>query len=154
MYLIVGEGPEGKRLRRLVRQLGLEDKVIFVGPIPYGEVAKYYKLCDVYVMPSKEVRTKHHWFEGFGIVYLEANACGKPVIGGRSGGVGDAVIHGQTGLLVNPYDVKEMSKALQLLLTDRRYASLLGQQGKQRVESDFTWGQVIGKIRAIIQQEK
>lgn len=152
IYLIVGGGSEKQRLKKLIRDIGLQDRVIFTGYVPYKDIPKYYMLCDVFVMPSREVRIRRHWFEGFGIVYLEANACGKPVIGGRSGGVEDAVIHGQTGLLVDPNSIKEISEALCLLLTDERYANRLGQNGKRRIERGFTWQKIARRFKAAMEQ--
>ena len=154
IYLIVGEGSEKQRLKKLVGDLGLQNKVIFTGYVPQKNIPEYYMLCDVFVMPSRETRIRRHWFEGFGIAYLEANACGKPVIGGASGGIGDAIIHGQTGLLVNPNNIKEISNALQLLLTDKKYATMLGQKGKERVERDFSWKEIARKIKTVMEQKK
>lgn len=152
LYLIVGGGPEKQRLGKLIGDLGLQEKVIFTGCVPCEDIPKYYRLCDVFVMPSRETKIRRHWFEGFGIVYLEANACGKPVIGGASGGISDVIIHGQTGLLVNPNDIKEISNAIQLLLTDEKYAALLGQRGRERAGRDFSWRKIARKIRAVMEQ--
>ena len=84
--------------------------------------------------------------EGFGIVYLEANACGKPVLGGRSGGVEDAIIDGVTGLLVDPLDVNEVAQALIKLLTDSAYAEDLGKNGRRRVEEELNWKTTCRKL--------
>jgi glycosyltransferase involved in cell wall biosynthesis len=75
--------------------------------------------------------------EGFGIVFLEANLMGKPVVGGRAGGTEDAVVDGQTGLLVDGYDIEQIADAAVRVLDDPVYAKLLGQQGKERVLREF-----------------
>ena len=77
--------------------------------------------------------------EGFGIVFLEANACGKPVIGARSGGIPDAIVDGETGLLVEPDDEAGLANALTALLSDPARCQALGAAGRQRVEQICTW---------------
>jgi len=97
IYLIVGQGPEEKNIRKTIDELGLQDYVTLAGYVGPQSVAPYYHACDILVMPSKTVDID---YESFGIVYAEANACGKPVIAGRSGGIEDAVIDGVTGSLL------------------------------------------------------
>ena len=94
-YLIVGCGPEEARLRDLAVTLGVGERVTFAGRVE-EELPDYYDACDIFVMLSRSVNQGRQAIEGFGIVYLEANCCGKPVIGVRSGGVVEAVDHGQT----------------------------------------------------------
>ncbi len=95
-YILVGKGSDLERLQRLVHDLNLDDCVTFAGFIPDAELIDYYNLCDLFVMPSKR--------EGFGIVYLEAMACGKPALGGNQDGALDALGYGELGILVNPDD--------------------------------------------------
>jgi phosphatidylinositol alpha-1,6-mannosyltransferase len=136
VYVIVGEGPNRGALMGLTNDLQLQDRVVFAGFVPDDVLPEYYSLCDVFVMPSYEVRPGD--YEGFGIVYLEANACGKPVIGGRHGGTVDAVVHGKTGLLVDPSSVEEIASAIGRLLGDDGLARRLGNNGRRRVEREFT----------------
>jgi phosphatidylinositol alpha-1,6-mannosyltransferase len=89
--------------------------------------------------------------EGFGIVYLEANLLKKPVIAGDSGGVPDAVVHGQTGLLVDPTDSQAVAVALITLLQDRALAQQLGQQGYDRVVTEFSSDAAAEKVYARLQ---
>ncbi|MBN2119684.1 MAG: glycosyltransferase family 4 protein [Candidatus Omnitrophica bacterium] len=149
-YLIVGDGRERKNLEELVSRLKLEDNVIFVGHVAHEDTPPYFSLCDVFVMPSRETQGRRHWFEGFGIAYLEANACAKPVIGGLSGGVVDAVIDQETGLLVDPYDAKKLSDLIYELLTNKEHAVRLGKNGKERVEKYFSWRALAERIRTAI----
>ncbi len=146
IYLIVGSGPEKKRLKRLVEDLDLKEKVIFAGFVSDEELPKCYAACDLFIMPSREIKEKGE-VEGFGIVYLEANACGKPVIGGRSGGVEDAIIDGVTGFLVTPLDKDEISRTLIRLLKDESLAKRLGRNGRMRIESELNWKNIAGKIQ-------
>ncbi len=103
-YLLVGKGDDVVRLKELVFKRGLAEKVIFVGFVPEKELVDYYNLCDVFIMPSK--------YEGFGIVFIEALACGKPVIAGDRDASKEAILNGELGILVNPDDKDEIVQAI------------------------------------------
>ncbi|MDI6840246.1 MAG: glycosyltransferase family 4 protein [bacterium] len=138
VYIIVGDGDDRKRLQDLATNLGLSNNILFTGFVSEEELPMYYALCNVFVMPSQEIKNKTGLkAEGFGIVYLEASVCGKPVIGGRSGGVSDALIDGVTGLLVNPFDEQEIAAAIIKLLTDKELADRIGEAGCERVLREF-----------------
>jgi len=141
IYLIVGTGEEESRLRNLVNELTLEQHVVFTGSVRQDALPALYCACDIFIMPSY-VRAGGHDYEGFGIVFNEANACGKPVIAGRSGGIEDAVVDGVTGLLVNPENTEEISQAISRLLIDREFAQKLGENGRKRTESELSWEKV------------
>lgn len=136
-YVIAGSGPFEPQLKVLVRELKLEDHVKFTGFVPNSKKSSYYMQSDIFIMPSRKLENGD--VEGFGIVYLEANAFEKPVIGGDSGGVPDAVEHEVNGLLVNPYSVEEIADAIILLVKDIKLAKKLGKQGFQRVKEKFLW---------------
>ncbi|HEV2358599.1 MAG TPA: glycosyltransferase family 4 protein [bacterium] len=144
-YVIAGRGPEEARLRALAVDLGCGDDVVFAGHVSEQDLAPLYASCDLFVMPSRPLPCGD--FEGFGIVFLEAGACGKPVIGGRSGGVPEAVLDGVTGVLVNPTDVDELSAAITKLLSDREEATRLGMQGRRRTEQlASAWTAAVARI--------
>ncbi len=126
-YLIVGTGPYRALLEELVRTLGLEAHVTFTGPVDNDHLVAHYQLCDVFVMPNRELAD--HDTEGFGLVFLEANACGKAVIGGRAGGAVEAVREGQNGLLVDGGNPAEIATAILRLLDDSELRQRLEQQG-------------------------
>jgi phosphatidylinositol alpha-1,6-mannosyltransferase len=149
VYLIVGEGEEKERLRCMVEDLRLRDKVIFTGEVKEEELPLYYAACDLFIMPSYEIKAKED-IEGYGIAYVEAAALGKPTIGGRSGGVPDAVIDGRTGLLVDPLNVEEIAEALLRLLTNPELAAQLGKAGRRRVEEELNWEKIVVKLRRVI----
>ncbi len=151
IYLIVGKGEEKEKLREIAKDLKLEDKVIFAGEILEEELPLYDAACDLFIMPSYEIKEEGD-VEGFGIVFLEANACGKPVIGGRSGGVTDAVIDGETGLLVDPLNINQIAEALIKLLTNPGLAQKLGEKGRERIEKELNWQEIAKKIRGIIRE--
>lgn len=148
-YTIVGQGPLESCLRKLVYGLGLTDKVIFVGDVPDSELAAYYYSCDVFVMVSKEIKERGE-AEGFGIVFLEAAACAKPVIGSKSGGIPDAVIDNVTGLLVDPFNEEEIAQAITRVLQDERLAKRLGENGRKRVETESTMENFCEKLKKIM----
>ena len=137
LYIIAGDGPRKENLEKLVACLNLQDYVRMVGPISDASVVNYMAACDVFAMPNR--KTTDGSIEGFGIVLLEANCCGKPVIAGRSGGVVDAVEHNKTGLLVNPYSQQDIEDAIETLLGNPQLAVKLGQQGRERVQKHFKW---------------
>ena len=137
LYVIAGRGPMKAELEKLVPHLGLQNYVRFVGQISHESVVHYMAACDIFAMPYRE--TARDGVEGFGIVLLEANCCGKPVVAGRSGGVIDAVEHYKTGILVDPYNLKDIEDALVKLLEEPDLAARLGCQGRQRVEQHFKW---------------
>jgi phosphatidylinositol alpha-1,6-mannosyltransferase len=139
-YLICGTGPVeyGERLRRQVDELGVSDAVIFGGYIEPGQLNDVYNLCDVYVMPSRELVGEGD-VEGFGITFLEANACRKPVVGGDSGGVHDAIVDGVTGYVVDPVNPHAIAQAVASLVRDSVLAERLGRQGFDRVTRRYTW---------------
>ncbi|MBW4561260.1 MAG: glycosyltransferase [Mojavia pulchra JT2-VF2] len=103
-YILVGKGDDRSRIEQLIAQLNLQDCVTLTGFIPDSEIRDHYNLCDVFAMPSRG--------EGFGIVYLEALACGKPTLGGNQDGAIDALCHGELGALVNPSDVDAIAQTL------------------------------------------
>ena len=96
VYLIVGQGPAEKKLRQLVHNKNLAGRVYLIKNVTTQNLPAWYQLCDIFVLPARQIGPD---VEGFGLVYLEANLFGKPVIGGRSGGVAEGVIDHQTGLL-------------------------------------------------------
>jgi phosphatidylinositol alpha-1,6-mannosyltransferase len=145
-YVIVGRGPEENVLIKQASDLNLRDKVVFAGFIPDEELNLHYNLADIFVMPNRDVAGD---IEGFGMVFLEANAAGKPVVAGRSGGAVEAVVHGETGLLVDPEDARELRDALHALIADRELRQQLGATGLDRVRSQFDWDSRAAKVREI-----
>ncbi len=103
-YILAGKGDDRPRIEQLIAKLQLHDCVTLAGFVPDEELSDYYNLCDVLAMPSKR--------EGFGIVYIEALACGKPALGGNRDGAIDALCHGELGVLVDPDDTDAIAKAL------------------------------------------
>jgi len=145
LYLIVGDGPERENLARLIEAERLADNVLLLGFVSDEKLVQYYNICNVFILTSVNTENDKD-IEGFGIVYIEANACGKPVIGGKIGGETDAIIDGQTGLLVDPHNISEITNAIMKLLGDKAFAKNIGDTGRKRVSSELTWENSTKKI--------
>ena len=146
-YVVVGDGPERQRLEAVAHANGVADAVHFVGSVPDEELPVWYSLGDVFVMPS---RSEAPDVEGFGIVYLEAGACERPVVALRSGGVPDAVADGVTGVLIEPDDPQALGTRLSELLLDPTRAAELGRRGRERVLSELNWDSVTERTLAAL----
>lgn len=146
VYLIVGIGEDLSRLEKLVEDYGLKNSVFFVGPIKDDEeLAQYYAASDIFILPSRKTKDGLI-FEGFGISFIEAAACGKPSIGGRIGGINEAIIDGQTGILVDPLNVDEIAKAITLLLKQKDLRQRMADMARIRAVGDFSWDSFCRKI--------
>ncbi len=135
VYLIVGDGEERRSLRQQIAALGVAPMVRMLGSLPWVEIEQLYQVCDVFVMPSRQEGTD---VEGLGMVYFEAGLMGKPVVGGRSGGVPEAVREGETGFLVNPTDPEDIARVLARLLSDAPLRKQMGDNGRRRVLEEFS----------------
>ncbi|QEE28606.1 glycosyltransferase family 4 protein [Terriglobus albidus] len=124
-YVIGGKGPERDALVQLVKELELTEYVEFLGFVPDEDLPGLYESADVFVQPNREINGDT---EGFGVVFLEANACGLPVIGGEAGGTADAIGHGRTGFRVNGELVYEIAAAISILMENDELRTRLGQQ--------------------------
>ena len=134
----VGEGPHRQQLDNLVKKLGLQNHVYFIGRIQFSELPKYICVGDVFAMPSRS-RFFGLEVEGLGIVYLEASACGLPVIAGASGGAPDAVIAGETGLVVDGNNLEEIAQSCINLLKSKELRDQMGKNGRAWVIDNWRW---------------
>lgn len=138
-YVVVGTGPDRDRLEALANRWGVHDRVHFTGRVSHEDLPLYYSTADLFVMPARESPPD---VEGFGLVFLEANACGTPVIGARTGGIPDAIVEGETGQLVPPAAPDVLAQSITSLLSDRNQLSLLGKQARERVVQTANWTHV------------
>jgi phosphatidylinositol alpha-1,6-mannosyltransferase len=148
-YVIVGDGPLRPYLERLAASLGVAASVRFVGQAADDELDAWYRACDVFVLASRESAVSGG-AEGYGIVFVEASLRGKPVVGGRSGGIPDAVIDGETGLLVDPSDPADIAEAVTRLLTEHDLADRLGRGGRRRVVEDLSWPEYTQRFSRVL----
>lgn len=154
VYCIVGGGPEAIPLWALAKELGVEERVIFTGEVPLGELGRgehaYYQACDVFAMPSRN-NPEMGQVEALGIAHLEAGACGKPVVGGRSGGTSEAVADGESGILVEPERPDEVANAIVRILSSPGLAEEMGANGRRRAEVR-TWSKVAEGYESVLKE--
>jgi len=136
LYLIAGEGPERASILSLAAQLGLSQHVTLLGKVVDEQLPDIYNLCDIFVLANREVEGD---LEGFGLVFLEANACGKPVLGCRSGGTSEAVVDNVTGMLADGENADDLAGALELLISNSELRRRMGMAGRRRAEEEFSW---------------
>ena len=147
--LLVGTGNYQKRLEKLVRNLKVQDSVIFAGRVEHELLPDYYRLGDIFAAPCRS-RYGGLEVEGLGIVYLEASAGGIPVVAGNSGGAPDAVLDGKTGLLVNGRDHREVGAAVIKLLSDQPLRQKMGADGRVWMEQLWSWEGIGARFEEII----
>jgi len=136
--LMIGEGPYRSYLENRVKALGLQERVTFIGRLQYADLPRYICAGDLFVMPSRS-RLAGLEVEGLGIVYLEASACGLPVIAGISGGAPDAVLEGETGLAVDGRRKADVAAAVVELLLDSDRSKAMGIRGRQWIIKEWRW---------------
>jgi phosphatidylinositol alpha-1,6-mannosyltransferase len=140
-YLVVGDGDDRPRLERLAKQSGLIEHVVFTGEVSESELAAYYLRSEIFILPARTVLDE--WEpkgEGFGIVFLEAMAFGKPVVGPRCGAPAELIRDGQNGLLVDPEDATSVAEALLKLLTNPDLAREMGETGRDLARTHYSYG--------------
>ena len=130
-YVVVGDGGDRERVHNLASKSPVGSSITFLGPLTGDKKFECYSRCDVFALPARE--------DGFPIVVPEANAFRKPVVGGRSGGIPEAITHKENGLLVDPDSVDDIAHAITGLLENPAEAHRLGDNGRRRVEDEFTW---------------
>ena len=128
----------------LARQHGVIDRVRFIGKMSRGQMAALLRSADVVVCTP--------WYEPFGIVPLEAMACGVPVVGSAVGGLLDSVVDGRTGILVPPRDPAAIAGAVRFLLDSHERRAAFGRAGRERALSHYTWDRVAASTAAIYTQ--
>jgi phosphatidyl-myo-inositol dimannoside synthase len=148
--LLVGGGPAEGSLRRAVAAAGLEDSVVLTGPVPIGRLPGYYAAGDVFAMPCRTRRAGLD-VEGLGMVFLEAAACGRPVVAGTSGGAPEAVRDGSTGHVVDPRSPDAVATAISGLLADPERARAMGAAGRAWVEERWSWTTIAATFAALLE---
>jgi phosphatidylinositol alpha-1,6-mannosyltransferase len=146
-YAIVGIGEDWDYLQEVAREAGVRERLHLLGHVEADDLPRWYNACDLFAMPNRDINGDT---EGFGLVFMEANACGKPVIAGRAGGTGSAVKEGLNGLRVDGEQVAAVEDGLARLLLDGDEARRLGQAGRERTASQFTSDQRAEIIRRVI----
>jgi phosphatidylinositol alpha-1,6-mannosyltransferase len=146
-YALIGIGEDWGYLSNLAHELNVSERVHMLGHVPPGDLPRWYNACDVFAMPNREINGDT---EGFGMVFVEAAACGKPVIGGRAGGTGAAIQEGHTGWRIDGLSDKTLVTALTRILQDRDLAQSVGGNGRTRAVREFSWETVAQKTIRLI----
>ncbi len=149
--LIVGTGSDRASLERLAREVGAEDRVVFAGFVSDDELPAYYAAADCFCMPCSS-RYGGLDTEGFGVVYLEAQAAGLPCIAGDCGGSAEAVVHGETGLVLSEPTPETVGRALEQLRDDPALSARIGGAGRMRVERTFAPEVAAGRIEEALER--
>lgn len=147
-YYIVGSRPDKaqfNRFKNLAKECGLEKYVVFLEKISDTELIKLYYSADLFLLPSINIKDN---FEGFGLVYLEAGACAKPVIGTYNCGAEDAIVDGVTGLLVPQNNIEKTAEAILKLLDNPELARKMGENGRKRAQ-EMDWANIVKKYIGI-----
>jgi phosphatidylinositol alpha-1,6-mannosyltransferase len=147
--VLVGVGPHQKYLEKLAAKLKVKDCITFIGRINYAELPKYICLGDIFAMPSRS-RFFGLEVEGLGIVYLEASSCGLPVVGGKSGGAPDAVLIGETGVVVDGTDSFEIAESCIELLNNPELCAVMGANGRAWIIENWRWEIWASKYAALL----
>ncbi len=143
VWLVIGDGPKNREVFEMVRKNSLQNVVRFLGKVDPQELQKYYHLADLFVLLTHKDENRE---EGWGTVFLEAAACGLPVVAGRVGGVEEAVLDGQTGVVVEVYQDQSVIPAIIGVLSDQEFSKQLGKAGKERVSEYFRWSNEVLKL--------
>jgi phosphatidylinositol alpha-1,6-mannosyltransferase len=147
--LLVGGGPDERRLRRLATSHGVAEHVVFTGPVPAAELPAHHTVGDVFALPCR-TRGGGLDVEGLGIVTLEAAASGLPAVVGAAGGAPEAVRPGETGHVVDGRDRRALTAALAGLLADPDKAATMGAAGRAWMRADWTWSARAAKLRGLL----
>ena len=138
VLVFVGTGPHKKFIEKLAKKLGVTDSIRFIGRVQFDELPRHIRMGEIFAMPSRS-RFFGLEVEGLGIVYLEASACGLPVIAGNSGGAPDALIPGETGLVVDGNDINDIAAAAIVLIRNPEKSESMGRAGRQWAEREWNW---------------
>ncbi|CAG9932778.1 glycosyltransferase family 4 protein [Candidatus Nitrotoga arctica] len=145
-YVLIGIGEDYDYLYDLARKYGVADRVHLLGHVSDNDLPRWYNACDVFIMPNREINGDT---EGFGMVFIEAAACGKPAIAGQAGGTGAAVLDGITGFRVDGTDPAAVTFALQRILENAQYAQQIGNRALTRAIQQFDWIVVAEKTQQL-----
>lgn len=148
-YAIIGIGVDEEYLMSVAHESGMTERVHMLGHVPADDLPRWYNTAAVFAMPNRDVNGDT---EGFGMVYLEAAACGIPALAGTAGGTGGAVLDGITGLRVDGESMHVITQSLERLLCEPAFARQLGEQGLRRVFNEFSWDSVASKTRELSQR--
>lgn len=148
-YALIGIGEDWDYLQGIARELGVIDRLHLLGHVSAEDLPRWYNACDLFAMPNRDINGDT---EGFGLVFLEAGACEKPVLAGLVGGTSSAVVDGVTGLQVDGENLEAIRHAIDHLLQSPAIANEMGHKARERVRTNFTHARRVGQLRRLIQE--
>ena len=140
-FLIIGKGDDGPRLQKQARDLGVSDRVKFLGFLPYQDIPKYFSVCDIFIRPSRS--------EGFGNSFIEAMASGLPVIATPVGGIPDFIDDKETGVFCSPDSPQSIVRAVSTLLGNEALRKAIIENAHKRANERYGWGQITAQMKAV-----
>lgn len=146
-YAVIGIGEDRDYLAGLIGERGLGERVHLLGHVAMDDLPRWYNACDLFVLANRDIGGDT---EGFGMVYVEAAACGKAAIAGRAGGTGSAVIDGVTGLRVEAEGPERLVEVLTALLRDEGARNAMGAAGLQRARAELSWDAVARRTTVVL----
>ena len=150
ILVLAGRGPTLEDVARRAERLGIRSRVRLPGRVSNEEIMALYEVCELFALPTG--RDERGQIEGFGLVFSEAHAFGKPVVAGRSGGVVDAVVDGETGLIVPPDDPAALAEAILSLMDRPEEARRMGERGRRRIEEELNWTHFTERMLAAVEK--
>jgi len=150
-YALIGIGEDEAYLEKIAADLNIQQYVHFLGHVSPQDLPRWYNACTLFAMPNREINGDT---EGFGMVFIEAAACRKPVVAGLAGGTGSAVLDGETGLRVNGESVEDITQAIKQLLTDDRSYQQMSIKAYTRATDEFSWDAIARKTTSLSSPEK
>jgi phosphatidyl-myo-inositol dimannoside synthase len=150
-YALIGIGEDDAYLKQIAADLNILPHVHFLGHVSQEDLPRWYNACTLFAMPNREINGDT---EGFGMVFIEAAACRKPVIAGIAGGTGSAVVNGETGLRVNGGSVEEITNAIKQLLTDKNGYKVMSDKAYTRATDEFSWDAIARKTIALSEKSR
>jgi len=148
-YALIGIGEDWDYLQALASELGVSERLHLLGHVKAEDLPRWYNACSLFAMPNRDI---HGDTEGFGLVFLEAGACEKPVLAGLAGGTGSAVVDGVTGLRADGENLEAIQHALARLLQDPETANEMGRKARERVQANFTHERRVGELRDLAEK--
>ncbi|MDD2656020.1 MAG: glycosyltransferase family 4 protein [Patescibacteria group bacterium] len=145
VWLIVGDGPKKEQVMKDIQKHSLQNVVRYIGQVPHNEIKKYYYLADLFVLFTHPDEGRE---EGLGLVFLEAESCGLPVLAGKSGGVEEAVLHTQTGIVIDiRQNAMAMDETVVEMLKNEEYSKSLAKNALDRIKTEFIWERQLSKLK-------
>ncbi len=142
--VIVGDGPERQKWQVLAQKVDPSGRISFTGWVSNERLSEFYRTCSFFVLPA--VYDKHGDTEGLGVVLIEAMSYSKPVIASNAGGITDVVSNGENGILVEPANINELSRAMIQMINNNQMRTIMGQNAKKIIDEKFNWDKIVNDL--------